>query len=78
MSELGISESEWKAELDNSRGNRKFTMTEEQFKFVSYARQGNPPVTWSRINEIWFNKMCWKKMTRNTLAEKYMEYIKQH
>ena len=72
-----INESEWKAELDQLRGRQSCVkpFTEEQVKFLKYARENDTPVSWAKV-EIYWKGMGWSAMKEETLRKRYVREIK--
>ena len=74
-----ITESEWMAELDKIKdGIELGTLTEEEYKFIDYARSGEQKIPWETIIILYnkrFNHTCKK---RNTLSDRYFKAKAQY
>ena len=73
VSSLGITEDEWRNELDRLRSeprNPGFQMSDEQFRFLDYARTNGRAVPWSKIRDLW-EKYGWSKFSSRHLAVLY-------
>ena len=69
MSKTEISTSEWKTALDNARRVNS-GLTQEQFEFLDYAREGGNPIVWIKLPAL-FEKQFGIKKSYFWLREKY-------
>jgi len=74
MEESGITEEEWKAEIDKVRPKAlKGKLTEEQYKRIKYAREKTPPLEWKDIAKLW-ETWGYDKTATATIQTRYKRY----